>query len=88
MPDTHCVAVNVLANLRGDPDVVEQLKRFVKFAFTGRVQAVHRDVFTYAIQAVPDKVGVLVVTMMFYRHTPMICLTLPRSDYDDTRPLV
>ena len=88
LPDTHGVAVYVIANVRGDANLVEQLRRFVDFAFTGRVHIVHRDVFSYAVQAVPDQESACVFTMMFYKHTPMVCFTLDRADYRGDRPLM
>src|SRR5262249_4870498 len=89
LPNTHGVAVYLLAGLNLSAKETDEVRLLSKIAIEGKSLGVHREVFVYAVNRVPDAAHVTVWTMMFYGGTGVLCFTQPRAAYkDDARPLL
>lgn len=88
LPDSHGVAVYVIANFdRGLTTWQAGVRRLGQFALAGRLVSVHRDVFTYVYNVLPDRPDAAVWLLTFYGHTPILCLTYDRAHHKVARAM-
>jgi hypothetical protein len=85
LPDTHEVDVHLIEMLEpndGDWKRFGQgVQKLADFALSGKRVIVHQEVFYYAVNALRDTDGSesTVWIMQFYRHSPTLCITMPRD---------